>query len=304
MSGLSLEAIELIDLIVREGSFGRAADVLGKAPSAITYAVRKIEDDLDMLIFDRAGYRAKLTPAGALLLEQGRGLLADAARIEALVRQAEHGWEPTLTIALDAILPFGWLRMHLAAWDKAAHPTRLRFVGETLGGTWDALAEGRADLAIGAAGEPPAGVAIAVEPLFDVDFVFAVAPTHPLAAVRDPLSPSLIAGHRAIAVADSSRRLPPRTSGLLLGQPTLIVPTMADKVEMQRQGFGVGYLARWYAAPHLADGSLIERTVDEPKPAVRLLLAWRSSHRGRMPGRALAWWRERLRGARPPAGWS
>jgi DNA-binding transcriptional LysR family regulator len=301
MPALSLDALELIQTVAREGSFAQAAARLGKAPSAVTYAVRKLEEDLDVLVFDRRGYRAQLTAAGRVLLDEGRLLLEDAARIEAVVRQAERGWEPTLRIALDAILPLEWLVEHLDAWDAAGCPTQLRITTETLGGTWDALADDRADLVIGAAGDPPSAHAIGMQPLFDVEFVFAIAPHHPLAQAREPLSSSERLAHRAIAVADSSRRLPARSSGLLLGQPTLVVPTMEAKLELQRRGLGVGYLPRWLAAPLIARGELIEREVDEAKPTASLVVGWRSARRGGQPGRALAWWRERLRGARPPA---
>jgi DNA-binding transcriptional LysR family regulator len=52
---LTLEALQLVDAIARRGSFAGAAAELGRVPSAITYAVRKLEDDLDVLLFDRRG---------------------------------------------------------------------------------------------------------------------------------------------------------------------------------------------------------------------------------------------------------
>ena len=91
MLKLTLESLEILDAIARLGSFGRAAEALGRVPSAITYAVRKLEDDLDTLIFDRRGYRAELTPVGQVLLEQGRELLARADLLRAHIPQATKG---------------------------------------------------------------------------------------------------------------------------------------------------------------------------------------------------------------------
>lgn len=62
---LSLESLEVLDAIERKGSFAAAAHELGKVPSALTYVVRKLEDDLDVLLFDRRRHRAELTPAAA-----------------------------------------------------------------------------------------------------------------------------------------------------------------------------------------------------------------------------------------------
>ncbi len=70
---LTLDSLQLVDAIARNGSFAAAAAELDRVPSAVTYAVRKLEDDLDVLLFDRSGYRARLTPAGEELLREGRG---------------------------------------------------------------------------------------------------------------------------------------------------------------------------------------------------------------------------------------
>lgn len=50
---LSLESLEVLDAIERKGSFAAAAHEMGKVPSALTYVVRKLEEDLDVLLFDR-----------------------------------------------------------------------------------------------------------------------------------------------------------------------------------------------------------------------------------------------------------
>ncbi|WP_096460538.1 hypothetical protein [Sulfurifustis variabilis] len=53
--------------------------------------------------------------------------------------------------------------------------------------------------------------------------------------------------YRSIAAADSSRNLPPRTSGMLSGQDVLSVPDMYWKIALQRAGLGVGYLPPFQA---------------------------------------------------------
>jgi DNA-binding transcriptional LysR family regulator len=296
MLKISLEALEILDAIARHGSFGRAAVELGRVPSAVTYAVRKLEDDLDTLIFDRSGYRAELTETGKLLLEQGRELLSQADHLELRIAQAAKGWELELNIVLDAILPWSWLQPHVEAYFQDTCSAKLRINEETLAGSWDALLDGRADLVIGASSDPPAGVGISSQALFNVDFRYCVAPGHPLASVAEPLSAEILKAHRAVAVGDSSRHLPLRTSGLLSGQDTLVVPSMQAKIDAQVAGLGAGYLATWFARPYLSNGTLVSREVAESKPAGSIVVAWKSGNRGR----ALAWWRERLRGAIPP----
>jgi DNA-binding transcriptional LysR family regulator len=296
MLKITLESLEILDAIARHGSFGRAAEELGRVPSAITYAVRKLEDDLDALIFDRSGYRAELTASGKVLLEQGRALLQQADQLQSQIAQTAKGWELELRIVLDAILPWGWLQPHVEAYFADTCSAKLRINEEALVGSWEALLDGRADLVIGATSDPPSGLGISTQPLFNVPFSYCVAPQHPLANAPEPLTDDELKTHRAIVLGDSARHLPLRTSGLLSGQDTLVVPSMQAKIDAQVAGLGSGYLAKWYARPYLRDKTLVAKRVADTKPPGGVVIAWKSGNRGR----ALTWWRERLRDARPP----
>ena len=82
--------------------------------------------------------------------------------------------------------------------------------------------------------------------------------------------------YRAVSAADSSRNLPPRTSGILSGQDVLTVPDMQAKLDAQIAGLGVGYLPKKLAEKYAARGELVIKTVAEPKPLATGFLAWRS----------------------------
>ncbi len=287
---LSLDALLVIDAIDRKGSFAAAAHELHRVPSAVTYTVQKLEQDLDLLLFDRRGHRAKLTPAGHELLNEGRHLLHAAVDLEARVKRVATGWEAELRIAFDGIIPSTVMLDLARDFHAETTSTRLRFSTEVLGGCWDALASGRADLAIGASGDGPVGGGYQTRALGEVAWVFAIAPTHPLAAATEPLNRSDILAHRAISVADSSRNLPPRTTGLLSGQETLTVSDTAAKLRAQVMGLGVGYLPQCLAAVAAAKGELVIRRTEEPKVSQLLYMAWRTTHRGK----ALKWFVEQV----------
>jgi DNA-binding transcriptional LysR family regulator len=287
---ISLDALLVLDAIDRKGSFAAAAAELHRVPSAVTYTVQKLEQDLDVLLFDRRGHRAKLTPAGRELLEEGRRLLRAAGELESRIKRVATGWEAELKIAYDGIIPPGSVLALAREFYGEACGTRLRLSQEVLGGCWDALVSGRADLVIGAPGDGPAGGGYVTRPLGKVDWVFAVAPDHPLARLPQPLKASDILAHRAVVVADSSRSLPPRTTGLISGQETLTVHDLASKTLAQCMGLGVGNLPRHIAEREAAAGRLVIRETEEPKSSALLFLAWRTSHRGK----ALAWFTRRL----------
>jgi DNA-binding transcriptional LysR family regulator len=159
-----------------------------------------------------------------------------------------------------------------------------------LGGTWDALASGRADIAIGAAGDPPSGRNYATRVLGRVEMVLVAAPFHPILKERTPLTDETIQKYRAVSVADTSRLLPPRTVGLLSGQEVLTVPSMEAKCDAHIAGLGVGFLPRWMAEREALSGRL--RILEPATPGLKgdLFVAWRPGQEGR----ALKWFVKRL----------
>jgi DNA-binding transcriptional LysR family regulator len=290
MLKISLDALQILDAIDRRGSFSAAGKALYKVPSTISYTVAKLEEDLGVQLFTRLGPKVALTAAGAELLREGRHLLRAASDLELRVRRVASGWESEFALGLDSVFAPDCLAEDVAAFYAVADQTRLRIVQESLSGTWEALLDRRVDLLIGAAGEGPSGGGYVAEPFGTLPFVFVVAPTHPLAQAAEPLGRSQLAEHRAVAVADSARRLLPRTVGLLFGQDTLTVPDMPSKYRLQLAGLGFGFLPEPYARAALARGALVRKQVEEPKPDEVFQLAWRSGEEGA----ALAWWRTRM----------
>jgi DNA-binding transcriptional LysR family regulator len=103
---LSLEALEVIDAIDRKGSFAAAAESLYRVPSALTYTIRRLEEDLGLELFDRSGHRATLTEAGAELLKEGRYLLDAAHTLEKRVKRIATGVETDIAIAVSDLFDF------------------------------------------------------------------------------------------------------------------------------------------------------------------------------------------------------
>lgn len=287
---LSLESLEVLDAIERKGSFAAAAHEMGKVPSALTYVVRRLEEDLDVLLFDRRRHRAELTPAGRALLDEGRHLLHAADDLERRVKRLATGWEASLSIVVDDVINFRALLPVIQDFYEENSATRLRFCKEVLGGSWDALVHNRADLVIGGAYDLPSSQGFQLRTLGTIPFVFAVAVHHPLASESGPLTATQIARHRIVAVGDTSRNLPARTHGILAGQDMLVVPTMRDKLDAQLRGLGCGWLPVSMAQPHIDRGVLLVRETVEIRAPGNFSVAWRTSHRGK----ALQWWTAKL----------
>ena len=212
---LDLDALQALDAIDRKGSFARAAEELGRVPSAMTYLIRKLEGELDVLLFDRRGHKAKLTPAGQELLREGRHLLFAASELQRRVRRVGDGWEVELRIALDNIIRAESVFGLLTEFYAHEPGTRVRLFSEVLSGTWEALLSGRADIAIGTFSSAPGAAGMASgyqsQVLGEMELVFAVAPTHPLASAVSrsrPTSCAAIAPSRSATARATCRPSP------------------------------------------------------------------------------------------------
>lgn len=285
---LTLDTLHILDAIARRGSFASAAAELDRAPSSLSYAVQQLEADLDVLIFDRSGHRARLTPAGQVLLEDGRALLRAAAQTEQRVRQVADGWEPRLSLAIDAVMPMPPILDCVADFDALGHKTALRLRSEVLAGTWETLLTGDADLVIGAGDGPPGG-GYRTRLLGKLGFVFCVAAGHPLANIKTPLTEADLYPHRVVVISDTARNLPLRSAGVLQRQTQFAVPDMTTKLRAQQKGLGVGNLPQWLFASPAARG-LVEKKMAGELLQEKVYLAWRSGD----SGRALAWFIKRL----------
>lgn len=295
-SVLTPDALTMIDTIARCGSFAAAARELGKVPSALTYSVRQLEDALDVLLFDRSSRQARFTAAGQELLAEGRRLLQEMDAVANRVRRVASGWEAELVVGVDDVVSVPTMFELVEAFcgvrdDQGQHPaTRLRLRSEVLAGTWESLVSGQVDLAIGIGGQfvNPGGIELAA--LGALDFVYCVAPHHPLAQAPSPLTDAQLVHHRAVAVADTAQRMNRMTVNLLPGQNVLTVPTMRAKLEALLRGLGCGFLPEPLARAHVEAGHLVACQTVRAAPRAALHYAWRAEHGRASLGKALLWW--------------
>lgn len=291
---LTPAALAMLSSIAEHGSFAAAARALGMVPSALTYRVRVIEEALDALLFDRNSRRARLTEAGAELLREGARLLDDIDAIANRVRRVATGWESHFTIAVDSVVDRATMMELCAAFFALNAPTRLKLRTETLSGTLEAVVTGQADLAVGVVLDARNRVGLQRETLGTLEFVFAVARSHPLAAAPEPLAEDTVRAHRAVVLADSVGRGDGLTVGTLYGQEVFTVGDVHAKLEAHLRGLAVGYLPLPLARPYLASGALVAKRLARPEHRLTFSSVWRSGDKASQ-GRALQWWLEQIR---------
>lgn len=288
---LSLEALEVLDAIERKGSFAAAARVLHKVPSAISYTVQKLEQDLGVTLFQKQGRRAVLTSAGELLVEQGRQLLLAADELAAATRQVATGWEPRLRITVDTVVLIDVLLPVIAGLYKEQPAIEIKIMTEALGGTWEALLENRSDLVVGGLGGVPGHQGIRCEPWWQGKHIFVAAPGHPICQESQPISTSVIKRYRSVIVSDTARNATPLSRGILNQQAPLTVPDMTAKIQAHRCGLGIGYVPVNRVTQYLVNGELIKLDIEAIREEEPCVLAWKNSNQGQ----ALHWVLDRLR---------
>jgi len=296
---LTPEALNMLKTVGEAGSFAAAARALNLVPSALTYRVRQLEDALDVLLFDRSSRQARLTAAGRELLKEGERLLLDMDAIANRVKRIATGWESEFTLAVDSIIDRLTLLELCESFLKSSPPTKLKIKEETLNGTLEALTQGRADLALGVTNYRGTHNQIKSQHLGEVDFIFAVAPHHPLASWKGPLSDEQIKSYRAVAIADSTQSGPGQSVNLLMGQDVFTVPNLQTKIDVQLRGFGVGYLPEPAVRNDLSAGRLVQCQVQRNLRPAQFDYAWRVQNfiAPSSIGKAMQWWLEQLKNA-------
>ena len=269
---LTLEALRVMDAIDRRGSFAAAADELGRVPSALSYTMQKLEEELDVVLFDRSGHRTKFTNVGRMLLERGRVLLEAADKLTTDAEALSRGWETHLTIVTEALFP---LVDRLAA--KAN--TQLSIITEVLAGAWERLETGRADIVIAPDMHFRSSSEINSRKLYSVMNVYVAAPGHPIHQEPEPLSEVTRVKYRGVAVADTARERPVLTVQLLDKQPRLTVTSLEDKRQALLAGLGVATMPYPFVEKDIAEGRL--RVVSpEYTSEVDIIMAWRRDSMG------------------------
>ncbi len=272
-SPITLEALHILDAIDRRGSFAAAANELSRAPSSLSYQIQKLEQDLDLVIFDRSGHKAKFTHAGKLLLERGRMLLSAAEDMVSDANVIAHGWELDLTIAHDGIIPvntFFPLVEHLGAVSN----TRVKLREEILAGCWESLAYDRADLLISLKPEVyPQDVK--AEPIGKISMTWVAAYDHYIHKRKGEFNDDTRKHYRAIVIADTAREIPTLSRNILDEQPRLTVTSFHAKIEALIAGLGIGTIPTHIANKMIEKKLLRKIEGTEDHAEVDIVIAWR-----------------------------
>ena len=279
---ITIEVLETLDAIDRRGSFAKAAEEMNKVTSAVSYAVQKFEEHLDVALFQRQGRRSVLTPAGRLILAEGRDILATTVRLANKAKEVATGWEPRIMIGIESHMDYSSFFAALNDFIKQHPGIEIDVCESVLNGGWEALDQGRVDLIVGSPGPVPLQKGYRAIPISPVDLVLVIASSHELAnlANRPEDAEAQLAKLRRVVTHDTSVTGITRSAGLSSDGRRFYVENMDQKVEAIRAGIGIGHLPRQRIQSLLDAGELVELELAEAS-VPESFIAWKISSKGK-----------------------
>ena len=176
---MTLTELRYIVAVARERHFGRAAEACHVSQPTLSVAIKKLEEELDVKLFERGSSEVSLTPLGEAIVQQAQGVIEQAQGIREIAKRGKDPLAGPLRLGLiytigPYLLP-RLVRQAIALTPQMPLMLQEHFTAKLL----DLLRTGELDCAIMAEPFPDAGLAVA--PLYDEPFLVAVPASHPLA---------------------------------------------------------------------------------------------------------------------------
>ncbi|WP_028601685.1 LysR substrate-binding domain-containing protein [Ottowia thiooxydans] len=176
---MTLTELKYIVAVAREKHFGKAAEACFVSQPTLSVAIKKLEDELELKLFERSAGEVSVTPLGEEIVRQAQSVLEQAAEIKEIAKRGKSPLSGPLTLGViytigPYLLP-DLVRQIIRNTPQMPLMLQENFTVRLL----EMLRTGEIDCAILAEPFPDTGLAIA--PLYDEPFMAAVPSTHPLA---------------------------------------------------------------------------------------------------------------------------
>jgi LysR family transcriptional regulator, hydrogen peroxide-inducible genes activator len=280
---MTLTELRYIVAVARERHFGRAAEACHVSQPTLSVAIKKLEEELDLKIFERGASEVSVTPLGEAIVRQAQQVIEQAAAIKEL---AKRGKDPLAgPLKLGIIYTIGpYLLPELVKHAIRLTPQMPLMLHENFTvKLLDMLRTGELDCAIMAEPFPDTGLAIAA--LYDEPFMVAVPKTHPLAKRKSVPAEELKretmlllgTGHcfrdHVLEVCPEFARFASDAEGMRKSFEGSSLETIKHMVA---SGMGVTVVPK-LSVPREAQEHVRYINFEPPVPSRRVVLAWRRS---------------------------
>ena len=278
---MTLTELKYIVAVARERHFGRAAEACHVSQPTLSVAVKKLEEELDVKLFERGASEVSTTPLGEQIVRQAQQVIEQAAAIREI---AKTGKDPVSgPLRLGVIYTVGpyllpdLVRQAIERVPQMPLMLQENFTVRLL----EMLRTGELDCAILAEPFPDTGLAVA--PLYDEPFLAAVPRKHPIAA-RPSISAEELKNETMLLLGtghcfrDHVLEVCPEYARFASGAEGIRKSFEGSSLEtikyMVASGMGVTVVPR-LSVPAEAQPHVVYIPFKEPVPTRRVVLAWR-----------------------------
>ncbi len=286
----TLDQIAVFLAIVETGSFAAAGRKLGRATSAISYAIANLESQLGLSLFVRAGAsKPRLTEAGRAILSDGRGLAMAKDGLIAKARGLTQGLEAEVSLVVDVMWPAKSLVKALEEFRRKFPTVALRLRVEALGAVTESVLDRSA--AFGVSGPLEMANDLLVRGAAGAVKLIPVArPDHPLAQMNRVTSVEA-REHIQLVLTDRSSLTEDHDLGVISVKSWRLAD-LGAKHALLLAGLGWGSMPKPMVSDDIKRGRLVRLPIDAWDDAV---YRFHTVHRSDTPlGPAASWLMERL----------
>ncbi|MEO0335760.1 MAG: LysR family transcriptional regulator [Pseudomonadota bacterium] len=145
---MTFDQLQILIAVAEGGSLGAASRSLNKTQPTLSVGLKNLEEELGVELFDRSGYRMKLTGVGQQILQSAKKAVADVSLIQEQASGFAAGRETEISIGLDYLCPLPILLSLLRRFSRTLEGTRLSLKFGVLAETENWLSSGDIDLAL------------------------------------------------------------------------------------------------------------------------------------------------------------
>jgi DNA-binding transcriptional LysR family regulator len=255
---LTIQQLQCLDAVVSEGSFQAAAEKIRRSQPSVFAAVKNLESQLGLKLFDRSGYRVTLTEAGRSFHDRSRVFLQELDALRGHATQLRMGEESELKVVIGDVCPLPQTLALLRRFFDNCPGTRLHLHFEAISGPWERLLDGEADLILHHIDK--ADPRLEYQDLFRVRLTPVAAPNFLRFPISRSITPERMRDHVQCVIRDTARHSPPKDYYLVEGARTWTVSDQLMKRELILQGMGWGHMPRYLIEGDLAKGRLLDLT--------------------------------------------
>lgn len=250
---MTLDQLQVLQTIVKSGSFRAASQELHRAQSAVSYAMRTLEGELGFKLFSRDQYRPTLTPQGRAFLKKANDLIHQFDELGETADFLKRGHEPIIRLAVSALWPLPNLVSALKEFSSRFPQTEIKIIHDVLSND-EQLLEDHADLSLGTIFNEK-GLLI-TEELFTVDMYMVCSAKHPLAKFKGKAPAAELKKYPQI-VMSTTVKSSNRSGGIVNPENIISVQDLQTKKVFIEGGLGYGHMPEFAIKEEIKKKSLV-----------------------------------------------